>query len=381
MPDRRPMPVLLILIGLIAALPQVDAAQGPARIAVTDQGGLRVDGKPFVPIFAWAVPRKQVGFNHDLGLNCITPGRDQFSLELLDELHAKDMMCLVDAGNYSDAVAAHPALLAWRFGDEPDMSGKKAPDFTRAYAELKAKDPAHPIWINLTSRFYKTYYQGDKPGTKWPNREQYRAFAEVCDIISYDHYPVTGYNKPQRVPELYHATADFVDLIPADTHWVIVESADQDLSWTAKKTRGPTPDETRAEVWMAIVGGAKGIGYFHIAFNPFRWENLTREMKQELPRINALVTEVAGAIAEGELLAHAADDRIAYRILRHDGGTHVFAVNLTREPQRAVIPVPDAPRTARAAVVHEDRHVTLDDGSISDDFAPLGVHVYRLGER
>lgn len=379
-PRRLPIAALLLAACSLLA-PAADAdGPGPSRVEITKSGGLRVNGTPFVPVFAWAVPRHHVGFNKRLGLNCISPGNKQLSLKLLDELHANGMMCVVDAREHSKEIAAHPALLAWRFGDEPDMRGRKASDLTEAYRTMRRLDPAHPTLVNLTSRFYKTYYQGDKKGTKWPNREQYRAFADVCEIVSYDHYPVTGYNKPGRVPELYYATEDFVDLIPAATHWVIVESADQDLKWTSPKTRGPTPDETRAMVWMAIVGGAKGIGYFHAAFNPFRWENLTDEMKAELPRINGLITELAGPIAEGEVLGHAVKgEDVKVRAVRHGGRIVVFAVNVSRERRSARITVTGADRQGRARVMREDRDIDLEGGVMVDGFAPLAVHVYQIG--
>jgi hypothetical protein len=379
---RLPAAVLLLTACCLPAFSAQGNGDGPSRVELTERGGLRVNGRPFVPIFAWAVPRKHVGFNKRLGLNSISPASNQLSKELLDELHANGIMCLLDADDYSEAIAAHPALLAWRFGDEPDMRGLKAPDLAERHKRMRRLDPAHPTLVNLTSRFYKTYYRGDEEGTKWPNREQYRAYADVCEIVSYDHYPVTGYNKPDRVPELYHATADLVGLIPAKSHWTIVESADQDLKWTPPETRGPTPAETRAMVWMAIVGGAKGIGYFHLAFNPFRWENLTPEMEAELPKINGLITELAGPIAEGEILAHAVDrEDVKARAVRHDGGTFVFSVNLGRERRSAAITLRGADLRGRAEVVGEGRDIALDGGVIADDFAPLAVHVYRIAAK
>ena len=44
---------------------------------------------------------------------------------------------------------------------------------------------------------------------------------------------------------------------------------------------------------LALVGGARGIGYFACAFEPFRWKLLTREVEREIARTNRELSEQA----------------------------------------------------------------------------------------
>jgi len=362
------------------------AVAAATEVRVGSKGELQVDGKPFLPIFAWAQPRELIAFNHDLGINAIVPGekpeKEGPRRALLDDLHANGMYGLLDADDMSPDTIGHPALLAWRFGDEPDImrkgeDGKFAPQhepdhLVRRYREVRARDASRPVWINLTARFYDTY----RGGNVLP-LENYRRYGEACDIISYDHYPVTGWNKPERVPELYHATRVFIELYPGKAHWVIVENADQNLSWTPPGTRGPTPEETRAMVWMALVAGANGIGYFPVAFRPFRWQNLTEEMKAEMRRLNAEITALSQPLLVGEPIpAKSEDTNAAVRALRQSGADYLFVVNLTRENVLVAVALDGA-----ASGMLYDRDggppIQRQDGRFSLKLGPLARGIFR----
>ncbi|MHC4253083.1 MAG: hypothetical protein ACYS9X_28525 [Planctomycetota bacterium] len=370
------LPAALLVI--IASLP-APAVAGPSKVEVTGKGSLRVNGRPFFPVLAWNVPRKRVAFNRELGVNCITPGESPAKegprTALLDDLHASGMMAMVDASEYSPEIARHPALLGWKFGDEPDMKGITAERIRPRHDEIRRRDPRHPTWINLTARFWGHYHESYLKRGKCPDRDGYLAYGECAEIMGFDHYPVTGWNRPDRVAEVYHATRDLASLYPRHVRMVFVEDADQDLKWTPPRTRGPTPEETRAMVWMAVVGGAKGIGYFHIAFNPFRWDNLTPGMREELPRLNARLQRFAPALLEGDLVGANADTPdVAARALRHEGATYVFAVNLSRERRSARVTVPGI--GGSGSVEDEGRRVRAARGAFTDDFRPLAEHVY-----
>ena len=93
-------------------------------------------------------------------------------------------------------------------------------------------------------------------------------------------------------------------------------------------------------VWMCLVAGAKGIGYFPVAFNPFRWANITPEMKAEMTRLNGEIMALAPALLEGEVLEAAVEgDQATVRALQHGGKTTLLAVNLTREKVSARVVV------------------------------------------
>ncbi len=348
---------------------------------VTSNDGIYIDGKPFFPLFAWAVPKKRIAFNKKMGLNTIVPGEKPENeggrIALLDELAKNNMYCMMDAGDYDEKFVKHKALLMWKFGDEPDMKNIMPDQVKKEYDELKSKDKSHPAWINLTPRFFDHYHKSYLAKKQCPDRNTYKKYADACEAISFDHYPITGWNKPDRIAELYHSTVDFCKLYPNRTAFVIIESADQDLKWTPKETRGPTPEETKAMAWMAIIGGAKGIGYFHVAFNPFRWDNLTRDMKKELPKINLQIRVLANAIVAGKQIEASTDnENIVVKAVTYNDKTYVMTVNLTREDQECEITVDT--KAQSATVIDEKRMINLPKGKWVDRFKPLEVHLYRM---
>ncbi len=293
-----------------------------------------------------------------------------------DREPSDEAMFAVDAICFTTADSPPPGkIVGPRPRGLPDAQAKR-------YRHIKSLDKDALTWQVLTSGFFGRY---NKIPLRW-----YREFLETTDITSFDHYPVTGWNKPGRLPEVGRATAKLVELARRNQPvWTIVEASDQDLAWTPDETRGPTPEEMRAEVWSAIANGARGIGYFTIAFNPFRWNNLTDAMKAELKRTNDELTALAGPIVMGNtdralaVGGDATDDPEAeggaIQAIRKDyeGKVYVIAVNVTREAVTPAFKL-QAVRAARATVWKEGRSVAVDDGTFSDTFEPLAVHVYVL---
>lgn len=256
----------------------------------------------------------------------------------------------------------------------PEIQPRQLPETLKAnYHAIRAKDHNHPVWMNLTARFHKRYRKIDE---KW-----YPLFAEGADCMSFDHYPVTGWNRPDRVPEIALLTKEFILLYPNKSNWVIIEASDQDLKWTPKDTRGPTPREMRAQVWMAVTSGAKGIGYFTIAFEPFRWMNLPQDIQDEMRRTNIQLTELAPAILshdEGPRVECSSED-VQFLVRSHNDSVYVFAVSLdTESPIHTQFNFPPALAGKAVEVIGETRALQLDGQVFSDEFQPLDVHLYRI---
>ena len=190
-------------------------------------------------------------------------------------------------------------------------------------------------------------------------------------MISYDHYPVTGWNQPKNIPEMYHSMVEFIKLYPNNYPMVIVENADQDLAWTPKKTRGPTAQEMRAMIWMTIVAGAKGIGYFPVAFNPFRWQNIEKPVQAEMKKTNAELTALAPVLLEGDLLSSSSDnDAIKVRALKHNNSTTVILINLKNQAEKALVKVKGLSGTK--GQIHGGRDVKINNGSFTVDLPAYG---------
>ena len=287
-----------------------------------------------------------VGWSH-YGKVDLTKGKHTLVLEIVpgrtagnspdpvkEAIWAVDVICFTTADSYPPAQKLEPT-------PERDPSIQKA-----NYERVKAANPNVLTWNILTAGFFGGY-------NSLPMR-YYDDFLKWTDIVSFDHYPVTGWHQPGRLPEVGLATRKLVSMArPGQPVWTIVEASDQELSWTAPETKGPTAEEMRAEIWMSIASGAKGIGYFTIAFGDkkkdgFKWNHLTDEIKAELKRSNGQLTALTAPIVIGDtkkkltVSGDETDDKSAeghaIQAIRkeHEGVTYVIAVNVTRSEERRV---------------------------------------------
>ena len=143
---------------------------------------------------------------------------------------------------------------------------------------------------------------------------------------------------------------------------------------------------------MSIASGAKGIGYFTIAFgrgNKFQWNNLTDEIQAEMKRTNGELTELAGPIVLGDTEkkltvtgddtkeASAAGHAIQAIRKEYKGKTYVLAVNVTAQAAKPTFRL-EGVSAKKAAAWKENRSLDLADGAFADDFPPLAVHVYVI---
>lgn len=74
--------------------------------------------------------------------------------------------------NGINALKHLPGVIGWTLCDEPDGTGISAIAVRDAYNTVKAADPNHVIWVNLTS-----------------NSNNYSTYAGLSDFASYDYYP------------------------------------------------------------------------------------------------------------------------------------------------------------------------------------------------
>jgi hypothetical protein len=249
------------------------------------------------------------------------------------------------------------------------------------YRAWKKLDPNRPIYLNLTASFlpqYKRYEAQDK---------LYDAYCRATDLVGFDHYPIYGWGRPDRLPEVADATrrlrAYAGDRVPV---WVILETG-RGGQWVSDTMRAPFPYEIRAEVWMAIVNGATGIGYFPHVWKPrYNWCEIPAENQQELKRLNAQITRLApvilGPASKKQIACKTTPDgRIDLAVREHQGSVYVFAVSLGRQKLRADFAMPGLERGAKIEVLDEQRSLTSEAGGFGDEFGELAVHLYRVSLR
>jgi hypothetical protein len=138
------------------------------------------------------------------------------------------------------------------------------------------------------------------------------------------------------------------------------------------------PAELRAEVWLAIAGGARGIGYFTHTWTPVHHSfDVSPQLQRTIRKISELLDAVRPGLV-GKTVLSAANSgaiKVIARIGDGSGSTYVFAVNAQRGPIRVQIHVPRL-HAGRLTVFGERRAVNVQSHRFVDTFNPLAVHVY-----
>jgi serine/threonine protein kinase len=159
------------------------------------------------------------------------------------------------------------------------------------YARIKTADPGRPVFMTFTAQFVPEFSKSPELLALYPQ------FVPAADVLGFDVYPIYGWNRPDWLYIGHDATDLLVKMAGPRPVYAWIETS-KGGQWTGalENQKDVTPAHSRAEVWMAITAGAKAIGYFTVAFEPFRWAHLTPEIQDELKRTNALLKKLAPAI-------------------------------------------------------------------------------------
>jgi hypothetical protein len=143
-----------------------------------------------------------------------------------------------------------------------------------------------------------------------------------------------------------------------------------------------TPAIANAEAWLAVAGGAAGIGWFTIGWTPAGWTRwqVDGAMLEQIAATDAQLHALAAVLTAPQGPVDAAPaDAVAASSRAYDGADYVIAVNSTDRPTAASLHVPGL-RASTLQVLDESRTVrSTRKGVIRDTFAPYAVHLYRTG--
>jgi hypothetical protein len=312
-------------------------------------GAVMLDGQPFFPMIVYSVCPWQYAADLASGINL-------FALNACGTLQAQ--LNALGGAAYSTAVAggqggSSPGLIGWFNLDEPDGSNIAA-------SSLPGPPPGVPglSFLTLTNHFYS----GAAP-LPW-GRDMYPSLVAKADVVGFDLYPLQEWCRPDRMADVFYAQRELVRLAGQKPTFQWIEAD----SW---KCSGPatavTPATVRAESWLAIAGGAHGLGFW-----PARWPSA----------VGAAIAGVARDVARlGPAVympsAGASDDSPQVQISARTwgGALYVIAINSSYSPADATITAPSlSGRTL--TVMGESRRVDAVGDTFQDHFAPLAVHIY-----
>lgn len=278
-------------------------------------------------------------------------------------------------------------LLAWSHWDEPDAAGRIfewTPAFERTYAEWRRIDPERRVFLNLAGPDVSWFLTRDDAYCR-DYSSYYPRLLAVTDWVANDLYPCGGYLNQAHSGRRGDITllAEPIRILRRLTdkpQFAFVETSEVEAG-NVPGARRPTPEEVRAQIWYLLAHGVRGIFYFPavVGTNGFQFDGTPPETVEEITRQNAIVTALAPLLQRPVnepvgLVQAEAPLEVGWRADSRSG--LLIAVNPTREWIRgASLRVAG---TGPCEEVLEGRPRTITEGRIVDDFAPLGVRLYRL---
>ncbi len=301
--------------------------------ASDEHGRITVNGKPFFPILLYDVPTdpaslkmfREHGFNTLLG-----------KPEVADRLLANGFYTAVHVGK--DPVKNLDGVLVGVGMDSPALYWKQDL-LEKAKADLERMQALVP---NRTIMNAIGYWEDEPAGVyanKVPSKERYEELVKVLDVSAPYLYPIP-YRPVRSIGEAVEransATGGKKPLLPIL----------QLFTWQAKD-RYPTPAELKCMVYLSLIHGADGIGYYsYTNVTGKKGTNIAQEQPelwQAVKHINSEIAEMRPFLSEQNRVSVALQEgapEVEFRALRGGGETLLLLANTASVARTAVLRFP-----------------------------------------
>jgi hypothetical protein len=295
------------------------------------------------------------GINVFMGSRCTRGGTQ---LQLLGG-RAFSLLAIRDRG------ATGRGLIGWYFPDEWDAFLES--NVTRADLGKQIPDgqPGKISFLNLTNHFYS--HAAPLPQGKG----MYPLLYSLADVVSFDLYPLQVWCKPV-FGDVFDAQHELSANTGGKPTFQWIEVAPMEHPCHDDPALDPTPATVRAETWLAIAGGAVGIGYF-----PNSWHYRRADIGDEIAQTNRQIQALAPALLAPQAAASSNTPAVRVSARTLNGALYVIAVNTGYDTVQARITV-DGIAGRSATVLGEGTTVGSDDTGFSDTFGPLAAKVYVI---
>ena len=359
---------------------------GPAYYKKWSNG---ISGDPaYFPIGVWLQDPKSAQEYKAIGVNLFVGLWKGPTPEQLAALAAVGMPVLATQRQSAMASPNGSIVRGWSIMDEPDNAQSKPgggygpcilpPLIVDQYRKLKAVDSTRPVYLNLGQGVANDTYNG-RGEVCGRHSEHYAEYIRGADIVSYDVYPVNSKYPLWWVGEGVDRLRKWANYEKPVWNWIESSAIQGD--------RKPSPVQIRAEVWMSIIHGSMGIGYFCHQFKPVEDAAAPlhdSETRQALAAINGEVASLARAlntrpVGNGVTVSSSnPDSPIATMLKRQGGETYLFAMGARPGGETtATFKLRDC-GDLRATVLGESRTIPVAGGIFQDRFADYQVHLYKL---
>jgi hypothetical protein len=284
----------------VTGTPPPGSATGSApRVEVSTP--LLVNGHPILPRMVWRQCPSYyptsigAGINVFLGVSCDDPSVQ------LNRLAGRALSTV----DVSTPEISGPGLIGWHLPDEADVAVGPVSKLPAPRADGRV------TFLTLTDKFAT----GTAPGPH--GKDIYPDYFARADVIGFDTYPVEVRCSLEQIDNVYWMQRELVQLASGKPTFQWIEAGPMEH---CRDNEDPSPAVVRAETWLAIAGGATGIGYF-----PDFWaEDIRQEVRLTNRELVALAPALLGPVAR---VSVPAESKVRVTARRFNGATYVIAVN------------------------------------------------------
>jgi len=350
----------------------------------------------YFPIGVWLQTPSNAAAYKNAGINIYVGLWNALDQPQLTTLKNAGMRVICEQNAFGLTKLSDTLIYGWAQDDEPDNAQWNATTqqydpcinpsvIINKYNTIKSNDPSRPVYLNLGQGVSYTDWIGR--GTCTGKTDMYpdykNGYLKGCDIGSYDIYPVN--NSDSKITgKLWYVPkgVDSLKLWTANNKpvWCWIECTKIDANSPSK----PTTADVKSEVWMALIHGVKGFGYFCHSWTPTFVEAALladASMLSAVTAINAQVTALAPVLNSANTTGYAsvssANSSVPIDIMtkNYGGADYIFSVAMRPGTTAATFTVASG---VNVEVLGENRTLTVSGGKFTDNFSSYGVHLYKI---
>ena len=353
-----------VLLGLLGAALLAGAASSNAPAVSTAGSAIVVDGRPYFPVFTWAACPQDVDGDLAIGITVFMEHGAGCGSE------ADFLAALGQRAYYVPSVGGglegDPRLLGYTQPDEPDSHG---------IGPTQLEDvPGRISFLTLTTGFIRALPRYADSAA----RDLYGAYRAKADMFGVAVYPLSHLCGVTALASIYEIQRDLVAFATGKPTFQWLEAGDLEGACGAPIT----PQAARAEAWLAVAGGARGLGWFTYGWPDGRAQSfaIADDVAASIAETDAQIQSLATVLLSPSVRMSASTraEPVKLGARAHAGRIYVIAVNSYDLPVRwSATGLPGLGKQ-RVTVVGEGRTLVARAGRLADAFAPLGVHVYSF---
>lgn len=329
----------------------------PAATDTTTAGDtILVNGQPTFPIMLWALCASEVASKLAQGISLFIGNGCGSDRQLLEATHNRALAVV----NSQSTIQDQPGILGWYYPDEWDAHLDSNVQAEQLKGTLVEPKPGRISFLTLTNHFYS------KASPLPQGKGMYPTLFAIADVLGFDLYPLQSWCRP-GFSDVFDAQAELHASTDGKPTFQWIEVGPMEHLCNTDPQLDPTPATVRAETWLAIAGGADGVGYF-----PNTWSS---EIGDEISRTDAQIRELAPGLLAREMPADTPTGGVKLAARELNGALYLIAVNTSESTVSAVLHVPQLGHRI-VDVFEEGRSLTASGDSLADEFAPLAVHLY-----